>query len=474
MYFECNLPTAVPMWMDPRAAIPFINTMAAIRQRMEVLEAAKDLCVAALLPVESFAETAADVFKRMQAENGDFDALTPEELRDAVLFESNLYGKTKPLPQPRMEWPNAETVVDCRFVSTHEWEAIRHLGIGGSDAAVIMGSSHYRTQTELYHDKVGNPNLKREDSNSSVFVRGHFLEDVVVNTFCALTGAKRIPEYRMFRSKEFPCVTANIDAIVELNNELFVFEAKTTKEQNFAAWVNNKVPPQYIPQMRQYPAVLNDERIKGTFIGAILTHDYEAGDLYMGSSYDLSEFKRRFMPRDAEAEHDQLEAEADWWETYVENNSVPQYTGDMEKEIQVLNGLASGLASTAGKTTVTRTLPDDLAGKVSEWLELSEQSSLLDKQKKALDEKRKSASLPLIEALGPDMDTGLITINDETYEVKNSPRKGTEIKRDVLDLLIDTLYGTNPDLAEKFRDCIVDIPCKTRAFSIKKSKMKPA
>ena len=311
MYFECNLPTAVPMWMDPRAAIPFINTMAAIRQRMEVLEAAKDLCVAALLPVESFAETAAEVFKRMQAENGDFDALTPEELRDAVLFESNLYGKTKPLPQPRMEWPNAETVVDCRFVSTHEWEAIRHLGIGGSDAAVIMGSSHYRTQTELYHDKVGNPNLKREDSNSSVFVRGHFLENVVVNTFCALTGAKRIPEYRMFRSKEFPCVTANIDAIVELNNELFVFEAKTTKEQNFAAWVNNKVPPQYVPQMRQYPAVLNDERIKGTFIGAILTHDYEAGDLYMGSSYDLSEFKRRFMPRDAEAEHDQLEAEAD-------------------------------------------------------------------------------------------------------------------------------------------------------------------
>lgn len=190
----------------------------------------------------------------------------------------------------------------------------------------------------------------------------------------------------------------------------------------------------------------------------------------MGSSYDLSEFKRRFMPRDAEAEHDQLEAEADWWETYVENNSVPQYTGDMEKEIQVLNGLAS----TAGKATATRTLPDDLADKVSEWLELSEQSSLLDKQKKALDEKRKSASLPLIEALGPDMDTGLITINDETYEVKNSPRKGTEIKRDVLDLLIDTLYGTNPDLAEKFRDCIVDIPCKTRTFSIKKSKMKPA
>ena len=116
----------------------------------------------------------------------------------------------------------------------------------------------------------------------------------------------------------------------------------------------------------------------------------------------------------------------------------------MEKEIQVLNGLAS----TVGKAAVTRTLPDDLAGKVSEWLELSEQSSLLDKQKKALDEKRKSASLPLIEALGPDMDTGLITIN--------------------------TLYGTNPDLAEKFRDCIVDIPCKTRTFSIKKSKMKPA
>lgn len=469
MYFECNLPTSVPMWMDPRAAIPFINTMDAIRRRMDVLEAAKDLCY--LMPPEVFADNAAEVFKKMQNTGSVFDVLTPEELKDAVYYEYNFYGKHKPAIPPRMEWPNAETVVDCRFVSTHEWEAIRHLGIGGSDAAVITGQSHYRTQTELYHDKVGNPNLKREDSNSSVFVRGHFLEDVVVNTFCALTGAKRIPEYRMFRSKEFPCVTANIDAIVELNNELFVFEAKTTKEQNFAAWINNKVPPHYLPQMRQYPAVLNDDRIKGTYIGAILTHDYETGGMYMGSTFDLSGFKRRFMPRDTEAEHDQLEVEADWWETHVENNNPPPHVGEMEDELQVLNNMAS---QKVGAPTVTRDLPSDLADKVSKWLELSEQSSKLDKQKKALDDQRKALSLPLIEALGPDMDVGIITIGDDTYEVKNSPRKGTEYKRDVMELLIDTLDGLSPDLANKFRDCIVDIPCKTRTFSIKKSKNKTA
>ena len=94
--------------------------------------------------------------------------------------------------------------------------------------------------------------------------------------------------------------------------------------------------------------------------------------------------------------------------------------------------------------------------------------------KKALDDQRKALSLPLIEALGPDMDVGIITIGDDTYEVKNSPRKGTEYKRDVMELLIDTLDGLSPDLANKFCDCIVDIPCKTRTFSIKKSKNKTA
>lgn len=469
MYFECNLPTSVPMWMDPRAAIPFINTMDAIRRRMDVLEAAKDLCY--LMPPEVFADNAAEVFKKMQSTGSVFDALTPEELKDAVHYEYNFYGKHKPAIPPRMEWPSAETVVDCRFVSTHEWEAIRHLGIGGSDAAVITGQSHYRTQTELYYDKIGNPDAAQKSGSNAVFVRGHFLEDTVVNTFCALSGAKRIPEHRMFRSKEFPCVTANIDAIVELNGELYVFEAKTTIEENFAAWINNKVPPHYLPQMRQYPAVLNDDRIKGTYIGAILTHDYETGGMYMGSTFDLSGFKRRFMPRDTEAEHDQLEVEADWWETHVENNNPPPHVGEMEDELQALNNMAS---QKVGAPTVTRDLPSDLADKVSKWLELSEQSSKLDKQKKALDDQRKALSLPLIEALGPDMDVGIITIGDDTYEVKNSPRKGTEYKRDVMELLIDTLDGLSPDLANKFRDCIVDIPCKTRTFSIKKSKNKTA
>ena len=193
--------------------------------------------------------------------------------------------------------------------------------------------------------------------------------------------------------------------------------------------------------------------------------------MYMGSTFDLSGFKRRFMPRDTEAEHDQLEVEADWWETHVENNNPPPHVGEMEDELQVLNNMAS---QKVGAPTVTRDLPSDLADKVSKWLELSEQSSKLDKQKKALDDQRKALSLPLIEALGPDMDVGIITIGDDTYEVKNSPRKGTEYKRDVMELLIDTLDGLSPDLANKFRDCIVDIPCKTRTFSIKKSKNKTA
>lgn len=46
-------------------------------------------------------------------------------------------------------------VEDITELSEHEWLQWRTKGIGGSDVAAILGISPWKTQRDLYRDKVG-------------------------------------------------------------------------------------------------------------------------------------------------------------------------------------------------------------------------------------------------------------------------------------------------------------------------------
>ena len=48
-----------------------------------------------------------------------------------------------------------EVLVDTADLSREEWLDYRRLGIGGSDAAAIMGLSPFATIRDLYFDKIG-------------------------------------------------------------------------------------------------------------------------------------------------------------------------------------------------------------------------------------------------------------------------------------------------------------------------------
>ena len=46
-------------------------------------------------------------------------------------------------------------LVDTEGLTEEEWLNYRRLGIGGSDAAAIMGQSPFCTKRDLYYDKCG-------------------------------------------------------------------------------------------------------------------------------------------------------------------------------------------------------------------------------------------------------------------------------------------------------------------------------
>lgn len=227
-FFECNLPKKAATYVDVRATKRINNILTNIHNRMDKLEEALNLTG---LEGEQFAKGAKILFDQ-QANSGEslIDTMTAKEIADYVkpIAEKMPYQK-------RHEWDNAEVIVDTAFLSIPEWEAIRTIGIGGSDAAIALGVSPYRTELELYYDKHCIPEEldieKNEDKKGKEFIfsYGHKVESLVIETFCNITGAKVIPETRMFRKKSMPYITANIDAIVEMpDGRIFVFEAKTT------------------------------------------------------------------------------------------------------------------------------------------------------------------------------------------------------------------------------------------------------
>ena len=127
------------------------------------------------------------------------------------------------------------------------WLEARKTGIGGSDAAAIIGATPYRTPLEVYADKKG-LSLPKEETEAMRL--GRDLESYVAERFTEQTGLKVRRENHILRSVEHPCMIANVDRMVVGENA--GLECKTTSSWN---WGDGTVPPSYYAQSLHYMAV---------------------------------------------------------------------------------------------------------------------------------------------------------------------------------------------------------------------------
>ena len=54
-----------------------------------------------------------------------------------------------------------------QYSSEEEWLKLRHDGIGGSDAAAVMGISKYKSPLKVYKEKLG---FVHEDQSDNIFI----------------------------------------------------------------------------------------------------------------------------------------------------------------------------------------------------------------------------------------------------------------------------------------------------------------
>ncbi|MDD6484026.1 MAG: YqaJ viral recombinase family protein [Clostridiales bacterium] len=431
-WFECRLPKKAPQYVHVRKKNEITELLLKIHKRMETLQKAYEL---SSMRGENFQITAKKLW-----EMGCFDRMSAEDIAEfCIRFEMDA-------DYERIEWPNAISLVDTMFLTTPEWEAIRCCGIGGSDAAVVLGVSPYRGKRAVYHDKVLTPLYEKDNgAKQYIFSYGHSVEQLVIDTFCERTGAEQIPETRMFASTENSFITANIDAIVKMpDGRLAVFEAKTTSPYNQDMWENGGIPVQYVPQIRQYMNVLDDPRINEAYIGCIF-----------GNTPD--QYRCSHLLRDIDKEKSQVEQIKEFWEYYVLENDEPELSGNVEHDKEIVE---AAIDSTNLNDNPVE-LPVDLKEQVERYLQLDDQRKGFDKQAKSCKEAQELIQLKIIELLGSST-KGIMKYDDLTsIDVSYKP-----VCREVVDK--DMLKLAYPEIAQK----VISINSDSRRFSLKAKRVK--
>ena len=149
----------------------------------------------------------------------------------------------------------AQVMAKTLDISKNEWLELRRKGIGGSDAAAIIGLDRYRSAFDVYAEKVG---LKSEEPDNEAMRQGRDLEDYVAQRFMEATGKKVRRRNAILQHPEHYWMLANIDRWVVGENA--GFEAKTTSVLNRTKFAQGEYPPNYYVQCMHYMAVTGADR----------------------------------------------------------------------------------------------------------------------------------------------------------------------------------------------------------------------
>ena len=146
----------------------------------------------------------------------------------------------------------------CRVTDiTHDqWLEYRRTGIGGSDAATVVGLNPYSSLYALYNDKLG---LLPPKDETEAMRQGHDLEQYVAYRWMEATGKTCRRNNFMWRASGHSCMLADIDR--EVVGENAGLECKTTSVYNQADLEHGEIPLNYYVQCQHYMAVMGFDRM---------------------------------------------------------------------------------------------------------------------------------------------------------------------------------------------------------------------
>lgn len=319
-------------------------------------------------------------------------------------------------------------LVDITTLTEDQWLDWRRKGIGGSDVAVALNSSPYRTARELYYDKIGVVMADECPDKSITFQIGHLLEDVVAQIFAKKTGLSVFEDHWMYQHPIFPFLIADVDRFVMLpDGRKAILECKTAHYDMQFKWANGSVPRHYELQVRHYMAVMN---IDVAFIACLFSNN-ENDFVWQKIERDLDEEENTIM---------ELEA---FWCNHVLARVEPPL---VEKPDAVLESLRRYFGP-ADKSEPSVDLDCKFLGSLKEILNLKEEKKVIDAQSKALETRIKSLYAPIVEQMGTACKASC-EHGSECFRVTYNPQYREGINKDRL----SALRAQYPEIYDEFVD----------------------
>ena len=196
------------------------------------------------------------------------------------------------------------TRIPTKNMSHEQWLAERRKGIGGSDAAAIVGLNKWSSPYTVYADKLG---LVPPKEDNEAMRLGRFLESYIAQRFCEETN-KRVKNCNyILINEDYPFALANVDRMVIGENA--GLECKSTSELNLKRFRGGEYPENYYVQCVHYMAATGAER------------------WYLAVLIGNKELKIFTIERDAQEITALMEAERMFWTDHVVAETPPPVDG---------------------------------------------------------------------------------------------------------------------------------------------------
>lgn len=188
-------------------------------------------------------------------------------------------------------------------MTIEDWREDRKKGLGGSDAAAIVGLNPYTTPYTVWADKTGR--LPDKEDNE-IMRQGRDLEQYVAERWMEATGKKCRRRTRILTNPEYPYARANVDRWI--SEESAGLECKTTSVMNLKKFKGGEFPETYYCQCMHYMAVTDAPR------------------WYLAVLVMSQGFYTFVIERDEDEIKALMDAEKDFWK-YVESDTPPPVDG---------------------------------------------------------------------------------------------------------------------------------------------------
>lgn len=334
-------------------------------------------------------------------------------------------------------------LTDTKDLPEEEWLEYRHRGIGGSDAAAILGISPFRTARDLYYDKLKIVSAENDEGNWVAMKMGHLLEDLVAEIFHRKTGYRIYQIKKMFYHPKYPFMLADIDYFVEMPDQTTaILEIKTTNYNAKDHWWSGGeeiVPIYYETQGRHYMTVMGLDRV---FFCCLY-----------GNNED--EVIIREIKRDTDYESELIALEKDFWENNILARVPPPYLEDGDLIVESVRRHV-GPANTEAPAIE---LNGGMTDRLMRYLQLQEEKKNFEVRSKQIEADMQRLKAMIIAEMGQSC-MAVCESGGVSYTVTYNPVQRTEIRKDNL----ARLRLQYPEVYEQFVTT-----SESRRFNVKKA-----